>query len=70
MTALSDLVDDLHTYWPSLVAPDQSAFWAHEVLHLARASCVMYAYGVALRHVRICRASCVMNTYRVHRVSS
>jgi ribonuclease T2 len=30
MTALSDLVDDLHTYWPSLVAPDQSAFWAHE----------------------------------------
>jgi len=30
MTALADLVDDLHMYWPSLVSPDQSAFWAHE----------------------------------------
>ena len=31
MTALADLVDDLHMYWPSLVSPDQSSFWAHEV---------------------------------------
>jgi len=30
MTALEDLVDDLHTYWPSLVSPDQASFWAHE----------------------------------------
>jgi len=30
MTALSDLEDDLHTYWPSLMSPDQASFWAHE----------------------------------------
>lgn len=30
MTSLADLVDDLHTYWPSLVSADQASFWAHE----------------------------------------
>ena len=59
MTALSDLVDDLHTYWPSLVAPDQSAFWAHEVLPLLvrRESCVIYAQDVHL---------CVIYAHDVH----
>ena len=30
MTSVQDLLPELHTYWPSLVAADQAAFWAHE----------------------------------------
>ena len=30
MTSVQDLLPELHTYWPSLVAADQAAFWEHE----------------------------------------
>lgn len=35
MTSVQDLLPELHTYWPSLVAADQAAFWEHEwTLHV------------------------------------